>query len=121
MLQDTKATDEKLRLDRWLWACRFYKTRSQASKACAEGKVKLLQENVKASHAVKTGETYSIRDGNVTRTIVLKGLAFMRLKAALAMAFYDDLTPDSEKEKAKVHHYFLFHTGKRLSKTGLLL
>lgn len=109
---------EKLRLDRWLWACRFFKTRSQASKACNEGKVKLEGDPVKAARIVKFGDIYTIRIGNITKTIRVTGLALLRSKSAIATQNYEDLTPPEEKEKAQVHHYFLFHTGKRLSKSG---
>lgn len=109
---------EKLRLDRWLWACRFFKTRSQASKACNEGKVKLDGESVKAARMVKPGDIYSIRSGTITRTIRVTALALQRSKAAIASQNFEDLTPPEELEKAQVHHYLLFHTGKRLSKSG---
>ncbi len=108
---------EKLRIDKYLWAIRLFKTRTLAAEACEKGKVKLLGNNIKASHAVKSGEEYEIKNEAGRLQIKIIGLLDHRVAYSEAIKFYLDITPQEEKEKIK-QQAESFHTGKRLSKIG---
>jgi ribosome-associated heat shock protein Hsp15 len=84
---------EKLRIDKYLWAIRMFKTRTMASDACKAGRVKLEGNNIKASHEVKIGERYQISKGPDRKVIIVSGLLENRVDAKKAVAFYEDITP----------------------------
>lgn len=84
---------EKLRIDKYLWAIRMFKTRTLASEACKAGRVKLDGQNVKPSHEVKVGETYQIAKGPDRKIISVTGLLENRVDAKTAVNFYADQTP----------------------------
>lgn len=84
---------EKLRIDKYLWAIRMYKTRTLASDACKAGRVKLNGTNIKPSHEVKTGETYQISKGPDRKVILVAGLLENRVDAKKAVDYYQDITP----------------------------
>lgn len=92
---------EKLRIDKYLWAIRIFKTRSLATEACKAGKVKLNGQNVKPSYLVKVGETYHIQKGIEKKVIKVLGLLARRSDAKTAVTFYEDLTPVEETYKYK--------------------
>ncbi|RFM29642.1 RNA-binding S4 domain-containing protein [Deminuibacter soli] len=108
---------EKLRIDKYLWAIRLFKTRSQAADACDKGKVKLNGSAVKASRTVNVGDEYEVK--NETRKWVIKvsGLLDHRVQYSEAINYYTDLTPAEELDRIKFQAAS-FHTGKRLSKIG---
>lgn len=108
---------EKLRLDKYLWAIRLFKTRSQASEACDKGKVKLGGEALKASKAVKKGDEYEVKTENRRWVIRVTDLLDHRVQFAEAIKYYADITPAEELERVKFQAS-AFHTGKRLSKQG---
>ncbi len=87
---------EKLRIDKYLWAIRIFKTRSLATEACKAGRVKLNGQNVKPSAVVKIGETYSIQKGIERKVIFVTGLLERRVDAKTAVQFYEDQTPVEE-------------------------
>ena len=87
---------EKLRIDKYLWAIRIFKTRSLATEACKAGKVKLNGQNVKPSAIVKVGETYQIQKGIEKKIIKVVDLLERRVDAKTAAAYYEDLTPVEE-------------------------
>lgn len=89
---------EKLRIDKWLWAARFYKTRSIASDAVNGGKVHLNNERVKAAKAVKVGDILKIRKGNDTWTVRIVSLFEKRRQASLAQTMYEE-TEESIKQR----------------------
>lgn len=91
----TKAL-EKLRIDKYLWAIRIFKTRSLATEACKAGKVKLNGQNIKPSALVKIGETYQIQKGIEKKVIKVVDLLERRADAKTASAYYEDLTPVEE-------------------------
>lgn len=111
------AEKEKLRLDKYLWAIRIFKTRAQASEACDKGKVKFNGASAKASRKVTLNDEYEIKTENRKWTIKVTGLLDHRLQYSEAVNFYLDLTPEEEKERL-VLQASTFHTGKRLSKIG---
>lgn len=87
---------EKLRIDKYLWAIRIFKTRSLATEACKAGRVKLNGQNIKPSYVVKVGETYSIQKGIERKVIFVVGLLERRVDAKTAVQFYEDRTPVEE-------------------------
>ncbi|MGH2622157.1 MAG: RNA-binding S4 domain-containing protein [Sphingobacterium sp.] len=87
---------EKLRIDKYLWAIRIFKTRSLATEATRAGKVKLNGQNVKPSYLVKVGETYQIQKGIERKTIFVTGLLTRRSDAKTAVQFYEDRTPEED-------------------------
>jgi ribosome-associated heat shock protein Hsp15 len=90
-----------IRIDKWLWAVRIYKTRSLASDACRSGRVKLLDHAIKPSHEVKTGEVFSVSISPIVKTVKVVELTGNRVSAKLVAGFLEDLTPDSEYLKLK--------------------
>ncbi len=108
--------DEKLRLDKYLWSIRIFKTRTLATKACEEGKVKLNGANVKPARTVSIGETYDIR-AERKWTICVTGLLHKRVGYEEAIKNYTDLTSEEDLQYNK-RMGTSFYTGKRLSKTG---
>jgi ribosome-associated heat shock protein Hsp15 len=108
---------EKLRLDKYLWSIRIFKTRSQASDACEKGKVKLNGSSVKPSKTANVGDEYEIKTEARKWVIKVTGLLDHRVPYSEAINYYLDLTPAEEIERAR-SEYSSFHTGKRLSKIG---
>ena len=87
------AEKEKLRIDKYLWAIRAFKTRTLASDACKSGRVKLDGNNIKPSHEVKIGEVYQVSKGLERKVIKVTGLLESRVDAKTAVYFYEDITP----------------------------
>lgn len=110
-------TDEKLRLDKYLWAIRLYKTRSAATDACTQGKVKLDGQSVKASRPVHVGETFEVKTEQKKWLIRVTALLDHRVQYSEAIRHYEDITPVEELERL-AFQAATFHTGKRLSKIG---
>ncbi len=108
---------EKLRVDKYLWAIRLYKTRSLASEACANNKVKSKGVNVKASKTVNIGDEFTVNTEAKKWIIKVSGLLHTRVQYSEAVKYYIDLTPVDENEKVK-QSAFVFQTGKRQSKQG---
>ncbi len=108
---------EKLRLDKYLWAIRLFKTRSQAADACDKGKVKLNAEPVKASRNIAVGDEYEVKTEQKRWKIRVTGLLDHRVQYALAVKYYDDITPPEEIERLQFQASS-FNTGKRQSKIG---
>lgn len=92
---------EKLRIDKYLWAIRLFKTRSLATEACKAGRVKLNGQNVKPSYLVKQGERYTIQKGIERKEILVTGLLERRVDAKTAVQYYEDHTPEEETFKFK--------------------
>jgi ribosome-associated heat shock protein Hsp15 len=87
------AEKEKLRIDKYLWAIRVFKTRTMASEACKAGRVKLNSQNIKPSHEVRLNEVYQVSKGPDRRVIKVTGLLENRVDAKTAVGFYEDQTP----------------------------
>ncbi|MDB5282197.1 MAG: ribosome-associated heat shock protein implicated in the recycling of the subunit [Bacteroidota bacterium] len=107
---------EKLRLDKYLWAIRIFKTRTQAANAITNGKVKLNGEDVKPSKHVGVGDRYDIKTEEKKWVIEVTGLLEKRVQYSEAINYYLDLTPVEEINKQKSS--FVEYTGKRQSKQG---
>ena len=82
---------EKLRIDKWLWAARFYKTRSLATDEIDKGRVRINDAEVKPAKEVKVGDTVALRQGQVTRTLVVRGISDKRGGAPVAQLMYEEL------------------------------
>ena len=108
---------EKLRLDKYLWAIRIFKTRTLATAACDEGKVKLNGQNVKPARPVALGDRYDIKTPARRWTIEVTGLLLNRGSYEIAIQNYADLTTEEDKQPAQ-YLTSSFFTGKRRSKTG---
>ncbi len=90
---------DKLRIDKWLWAARFYKTRTLATDEIAKGRVAVNGQDVnKPAREVKVGDTVALRREGLTRTVVVKGLSEMRGPAPVAQQLYEE-TPESLAER----------------------
>lgn len=108
---------EKLRLDKYLWAIRLFKTRSLASEACDKGKVKYNGDNAKPSKNVNIGDEYEVKTEAKRWQIKVTGLLDHRVQYSEAIKFYLDITPEEEVNRLQFQAA-TFHTGKRLSKVG---
>lgn len=108
---------EKLRIDKYLWAIRLFKTRSQAADACDKGKVKLNGENIKASKTVTLGDEYEVKTEAKKWVIKVTGLLDHRVQYSEAITNYTDITPAEELDRIKFQAA-VFNTGKRMSKQG---
>ncbi len=111
------AEKEKLRIDKYLWAIRLFKTRAEASAACEKGKVKHNDAQVKPSKQVNTGEEFEVKTEAKRWRIKVTGLLYKRVAFAEAIKFYTDITPAEEIERIQ-YASASFNTGKRQSKIG---
>ena len=112
-----KPEKQKLRLDKYLWSIRVFKTRSQATEAIDKGRVKMKGENVKASRNVVIGDEYEARTEHKNWVIKVTQLLESRMAYTEAIKYYEDLTPIEELERVR-QVAATFQTGKRLSKIG---
>jgi len=108
---------EKLRIDKYLWAIRLFKTRSQAGDACSKGKVKLNGDSVKASRVVSMGDEFEVKTEAKKWLIKVTGLLHTRVQYPEAIKHYIDITPAEELDRIQFQSAS-FNTGKRLSKVG---
>lgn len=108
---------EKVRIDKYLWAIRIFKTRSQAAEACDKGKIKRNGSPLKASHSVAIGEQYEIRTPSRRWTIQVTNLLDHRVQYQEAIRFYSDITPEDDLQYNQKQSSS-FYTGKRESKIG---
>ncbi|HRE50146.1 MAG TPA: RNA-binding S4 domain-containing protein [Flavitalea sp.] len=112
-----KEASEKLRIDKYLWAIRLFKTRTLAATACDQGKVKMLGAPVKASKQVHIGDEYEVKTEAKRWVIKVTGLLHQRVQYAEAVNHYLDITPAEEIERLQFQAAAFF-TGKRRSKIG---
>src|SRR5881409_804282 len=91
---------ERLRIDKWLWAARFYKTRTLATEEIDKGRVAINGQDVKPAREVKAGDTVSVRREGVTRTVVVKGVSQVRGPAPVAQQLYEE-TAESIQERER--------------------
>lgn len=112
-----KETKEKLRLDKYLWSIRLFKTRTLAAAACDTGKVKQAGTSVKAAKSVSIGDEYEVKTEAKKWVVKVTGLLHNRVAYAEAVNYYIDLTPAEEIDRLQFQAAS-FHTGKRPSKIG---
>lgn len=92
--------DDKVRLDKWLWAARFYKTRALAKEAIEGGKVHCRGERCKPSKEPKLGDEYVIRAGFDERTVVVRALSVVRRGAPEAQLLYEETAESVGRREA---------------------
>jgi ribosome-associated heat shock protein Hsp15 len=99
------AEQEKLRIDKYLWAIRLFKTRTLATEACKAGRIKLNGQNLKPSAIVKVGEVYQVSKGIEKKIIEVVELSYNRTDSPTALTKYKDLTPveDTHAFKSAFH------------------
>jgi len=100
MSQDRKTSlEQKVRLDKWLWACRFYKTRAIAKAAIEGGKVHYQEKKAKPGNLVQIGEQVRLRQGFDEKTVVVKILSDKRGPATIAQTLYQETEQSLEKRE----------------------
>ena len=109
--------EEKLRIDKYLWAIRIFKTRTQAADAIHAGKVKCNGYDIKASKHILPGEEYQIKTESRPWLIKVTALLDKRVQYSDAVKYYEDLTPKEQLLPAQKSG-FVEYTGKRNSKQG---
>jgi len=92
---------DEVRLDKWLWAARFYKTRSLASAEIGKGRVQVNGQSAKPARAVRPGDRVELRQDGVTRTVVVLALSHIRGPAPVAQTLYEE-TADSVAQREKL-------------------
>ena len=81
---------DSLRIDKWLWAARFYKTRSLATEEVAKHRVQVNGQDVKPAREIRPGDTLRLRQGQIERTVVVKALSAVRGPAPVAQLLYEE-------------------------------
>ena len=94
-----------LRIDRWLWAVRVFKSRTLATEACAGGKIKIGGKSVKPSRIIKIGDVISVQSGYIKRVYKVFGLQEKRVSAKSANDYIKDITPEEELQKIHMVRY----------------
>lgn len=92
---------ESVRLDKWLWAVRIFKTRTDSTAACRLNQVKIAGQNAKAARAIHVGSVIAIEKDKMTRTVKVLQLLEKRVGAKLVPDYLEDLTPEEEWERAR--------------------
>lgn len=94
-------TTSGVRLDKWLWAARFFKTRSLAAEEIHKGRVSVNGTVAKAAREVRIGDTIALRQGNIPKTVQVLGLSQMRGPAPVAQQLYAE-TPESQEQRQQL-------------------
>lgn len=102
-----------IRIDKWLWAARIFKTRTLAGEACRGGKIKIDEQAVKPSRDLKENEVISIKLDQLTKTIQVKSLIKNRVSAKQVVDVYEDLTPTGEYERLQLMREFNYERRER--------
>ena len=91
--------ETSVRIDKWLWAVRIYKTRTAAADACKAGHVQIDSQRVKPARSIKLNEIISVHVGIITKTVKVIGILDRRVGAKLVKDYLEDQTPESEYAK----------------------
>ena len=99
---------DSVRLDKWLWAARFYKTRTLATDEIDKGRVKVNDQAAKPSREVRAGDRVELRQGAIVRTVVVKGLTQVRGPAPVAQQLYEETAESlrAREEHARQQRYW---------------
>ena len=104
---------DRVRIDKWLWAVRIFKTRTLAAEECAKGHVRIGDVHVKASREVRAGEIVRVRMSPIERHFLVKKLADKRMSAQLAADFVEDITPQEQLDLLNAAKVWGFEDGER--------
>ena len=99
-MTDTRDNTDKVRIDKWLWAARFFKTRTLAKTAIEGGKVQLAGQRVKVSREIAPGDVLRIRQGWDERDVIVRAISEKRRGAAIAQTLYEE-TSESIARRAR--------------------
>ena len=102
-----------VRIDKWLWAVRVFKTRSQATEACKKGRVSIGELPVKASREVQPGEVIKVRVNPITRSYKVLDVAEKRMSAKLIPGFVEDITPQEELDVLEMQKHMNWNSRER--------
>ena len=105
--------ENNLRIDKWLWAVRIFKTRSQAAEACKKGKILIDNVQVKPSRVIKIGEIVFVKRLPVIFQFKVLGLLGKRQAASIVGDYVKDITPEEEKLKLDMQRYEGYELGDR--------
>jgi ribosome-associated heat shock protein Hsp15 len=100
MAEETR--DDRLRLDKWLWAARFFKTRSLAAEAVSGGKVHYKGQRVKPSRAVEVGAEIRVTQGPIEKVVIVRGLSGQRRPAPEASLLYEETEESRQRREVEV-------------------
>jgi ribosome-associated heat shock protein Hsp15 len=106
-------TDDKVRIDKWLWAARFFKTRSMAAQAVAGGKVHVNGSRIKPARIVQPGDELRIRRGELEFTVTVQGISDKRRPAREAQLLYEE-SEDSIRQRAELREQKRIAAGDRM-------
>jgi len=104
--------DKQIRVDKWLWAVRIYKTRNQATEACKKGRILIREQPVKPSRVLRVNDIVQVKRPPVIYSYKVTGLLAKRLSARLVKDYIEDVTPKQELEKLKVRETFFISRDK---------
>lgn len=105
--------EDNLRIDKWLWAVRVFKTRSQAAEACKKGRILIDNVQVKPSRVLKVGEIVLVKNPPVIYQYKVLGLLGKRQSAKIAADYVEDITPEEEKIKLDMKRFTGFEIRDR--------
>jgi ribosome-associated heat shock protein Hsp15 len=108
--------NESVRIDKWLWAARFFKTRSMATDAVDGGKVRLNGDRVKPARGVKVGDTLDIDNGSTEWEVVVHGLSDKRGSASIAQTLYAETEQSAAKRQQQAEQRKFFREPSSLIK-----
>ena len=98
--------DKEVRVDKWLWAVRIYKTRKQAAEACKKNRILILDQSVKPSRVLKINDVVQVKKPPVVYSYRVLGLLGKRLSAKAVREYIENITPEAEMDKLKVRETF---------------
>ena len=104
--------DKQIRVDKWLWAVRIFKTRNQATEACKKGRILIREQPVKPSRVLRINDIIQVKKPPVVYSYKVTGLLAKRLSARLVLDYIEDITPEQELEKLKVRETFFISRDK---------
>jgi ribosome-associated heat shock protein Hsp15 len=104
--------DKQIRVDKWLWAVRIFKTRSQATEACKKGRILIHDKPVKPSRVLRVNDIVQVKKPPVVYSYKVTGLLAKRLSARLVKEYFEDITPEQELEKLRTRDTFFISRDK---------
>jgi ribosome-associated heat shock protein Hsp15 len=105
--------DSEVRIDKWLWAVRIFKTRSKAAEACKKGLVTLNNRPVKPSHTVKPGQVVNVKKAPVIHSFQVLQITQNRMPASLTSGFVEDITPPEQRKLLEVQRKMSWFNRKK--------